>query len=61
MINTSSANKRIAKNTLIVYFRLLIVTIIGLLTSRFVLQALGVSDYGLYNVLGGIKVLNFEI
>lgn len=34
--------------------RLFIVTVIGLLTSRFVLQALGISDYGLYNVVGGV-------
>ena len=50
-------NKRIAKNTLIVYVRLFIVTIVGLMTSRFVLQALGVSDYGLYNVVGGVIAL----
>lgn len=56
--NTSQANnKRIAKNTLIVYMRLFIVTVVGLMTSRFVLQALGVSDYGLYNVVGGVIAL----
>lgn len=49
-----SDNKRIAKNTVIVYLRLFIVTIIGLITSRFVLQALGISDYGLYGIVGGI-------
>ena len=47
-------NRRIAKNTLIVYVRLFVVTIVGLLTSRFVLKALGISDYGLYNVVGGV-------
>lgn len=50
-------NKRIAKNTLIVYARLFIVTVIGLMTSRFVLQILGISDYGLYNVVGGVIAL----
>lgn len=52
-----TSNKRIAKNTLIVYVRLFIVTVVGLITSRFVLQALGVSDYGLYNVVGGVIAL----
>jgi len=47
-------NKLIAKNTIIVYIKLVAVTIIGLLSSRFVLQALGVSDYGLYNVVGSV-------
>ena len=54
---TQSNNKRIAKNTLIVYVRLFVVTVVGLMTSRFVLQALGVSDYGLYNVVGGVIAL----
>jgi len=47
-------NKIIAVNTIVMYARLIITTIIGLLTSRFVLQALGASDYGLYSVVGGI-------
>ena len=50
--NTSS-NKRIAKNTLFLYIRMLFLMIISLLTSRYVLQALGVTDYGIYNVVGG--------
>ena len=49
-----SDNSRIAKNSLILYFRLIIVSIIGLLSSRFILQALGASDFGLYSVVGGI-------
>ena len=49
-----NSNKRIAKNSLIVYFRLFVTTIIGLFTSRFVLKALGPSDYGLYGVVGGV-------
>lgn len=47
-------NKRIARNTLIVYARLIVTTIIGLFSSRFVLQILGVSDYGLYNVVAAV-------
>lgn len=55
-----SNNKRIAKNTLIVYIRLCTVMVVGLFTSRFVLQSLGVSDYGLYNVVGSVlAILSF--
>lgn len=50
-------NKRIAKNTLIVYARLIITTLLGLLSSRFVLAALGASDYGLYNVVGATVIM----
>lgn len=39
------------------YARLVVTTIVGVLTSRFVLQALGISDYGLYNVVGGVIAL----
>lgn len=51
---TSNNNKRIAKNTLFLYFRMILTMIVGLFTSRVVLQTLGVSDYGVYNVMGGI-------
>ena len=51
---SSDTNVKIAKNTVIVYIRLFVVTIIGLLSSRFVLRVLGVSDYGLYNIVGGV-------
>ena len=47
-------NKRIAKNTVYLYFRMLITMIVSLYTSRVVLKVLGVSDYGLYNVIGGV-------
>ena len=50
-------NRRIAKNTLIVYVRLVITTLLGLLSSRFVLAALGASDYGLYNVVGATVIM----
>lgn len=52
--NTVSNHKRIAKNTLLLYFRMFITMAIGLYTSRIVLQTLGISDYGVYNVVGGI-------
>ena len=50
---TDSNNKRIAKNTLFLYFRTLIVMAVNLYTGRVILSALGVEDYGVYNVLGG--------
>lgn len=50
-------NKRIVKNTAVVYTRLVITTLLGLVSSRFVLKALGASDFGLYNVVGSIVVI----
>lgn len=46
--------QRIAKNTIILYFRMFVMMAIGLYTSRIVLQTLGVKDYGTYNVVGGV-------
>lgn len=54
MSEKSSNNKRIAKNTLLLYMRSLIVMIITLYTSRVILHALGIEDYGLFNVVGGV-------
>lgn len=54
MISVSESNKHIAKNTLIVNIRLFVTMIVGLFTTRYVLLALGASDYGLYNVLAGV-------
>lgn len=53
----STGNKKIAINTFVIYARMIIGILIGLLTTRYVLKALGVSDYGLYNVLGGIVTM----
>lgn len=53
MISSNSNNKRIAKNTLLLYFRMIFLMCVSLYTSRVVLEALGVSDYGIYNVVGG--------
>lgn len=47
-------NKRIAKNTLLLYFRMILTMLVSLYTSRVVLDALGVSDYGIYSVVGGL-------
>lgn len=53
----SANNKRIAKNTLLLYIRMFVMMFIGLFTSRIILQALGVSDLGLYSVCGGVVAL----
>ena len=50
----SENNKRIARNTMILYIRTLFVMLISLYTSRVILQALGVEDYGVYQVVGGM-------
>lgn len=50
---SSVNNKRIAKNTLYLYFRTFFVMAVSIFTSRIVLDALGVEDYGIYNVVGG--------
>lgn len=50
-INTN--NKRIAKNTGILYLRMIFTMCVGLFTSRVVFNALGIEDYGLYNIVGG--------
>lgn len=56
MSNTKN-NKRIAKNTALLYLRLLFSMCISLFTSRVILNALGVEDFGIYNVVGGIVVM----
>ncbi|MDR2554005.1 MAG: hypothetical protein LBC64_01135 [Fibromonadaceae bacterium] len=53
----SENNRRIAKNTLFLYFRSILTLGVGLYTSREVLAQLGVSDFGVYNVVGGVIVL----
>lgn len=50
----SSSNKTIAKNTIFLYFRMMLTMVISLYTSRVVLQVLGVDDYGIYQAVGGI-------
>lgn len=46
-----------AKNTLALYFRMLFAMFVSLYTSRVVLNALGVSDFGIYNVVGGMVAI----
>lgn len=48
------ANKRVVKNTIFLYIRTFVSMLISLYTSRKILEALGVSDFGIYNVVGGV-------
>lgn len=52
----------IAKNTLYLYVRMFVTMCVSIYTSRIILQGLGVEDYGLYNVVGGVVgLMNFFI
>lgn len=57
MSSTTKNNKQIAKNTLLLYVRMLLLMIVNLYTSRLVLNALGIGDYGIYNVVGGMVAM----
>ena len=50
-------NKRIAKNTIVLYIRTLFVMLVSLYTSRVILEVLGVEDYGIYQVVGGVVAM----
>lgn len=51
---SSQNNRRIAKNTLMLYFRMILTMLVSLYTSRVILNTLGVEDFGIYNVVGGV-------
>ena len=57
MPQSSANNKRIAKNTMLLYGRMLFMMAVSLFTSRVTLAALGVTDYGIYNVVGGMVAM----
>lgn len=57
MANTSDNNKRIAKNTVMLYIRMFFTMAVSLFTSRVILQTLGVTDYGINNVVGGVVTM----
>ena len=57
MLQTSANNKLIAKNTLLLYLRMLFMMAVSLFTSRITLAALGITDYGIYNVVGGMVAM----
>lgn len=53
----TASSSRLMKNTILLYFRMALMMCINLYTSRIVLYALGVEDYGIYNVVGGVIVM----
>lgn len=55
--STSDNTKRIARNTILLYFRTLFTMVVTLYTSRVILNTLGVDDYGIYNVVGGFVAM----
>ena len=55
--NVSDNNKRIARNTVLLYVRMILIMIVTLYTSRVILQSLGVIDFGIYNVVGGVVAM----
>ena len=57
MATQSENTKRIAKNTLMLYVRMVFGMLVSLYTSRVVLNTLGVEDYGIYNVVGGFVTM----
>ncbi len=57
MTTQQENTKSIAKNTLMLYVRMLFGMLVSLYTSRVVLQALGAEDYGIYNVVGGFVAM----
>lgn len=54
MSQSSDNNKQIAKNTILFYMRMMVLALIGLYTSRVILQSLGVENYGINNVIAGL-------
>jgi len=57
IMSVKDNNRRIAKNTLLLYFRMLFTMGVTLYTSRITLNILGVVDYGIYNVVGGVVAM----
>lgn len=55
--NENSSNKRIAKNAVMLYLRMFLTMIVGFYTSRVVLDTLGVEDYGIYGIVGGVVAM----
>ena len=53
----SENSRRIARNTILLYFRMLVMLVIGLFTYRVILKALGVTDYGVYSAVGGVVTM----
>ena len=60
-MNTRDNNKRIAQNTLLLYIRMLLLMLVSLYTSRINLNALGIEDFGIYGVVGGLVSMFYII
>lgn len=56
MSDNTQNNKRIAKNTIYMYMRMLVMLFISLFTSRIIFNALGIENYGIYNVVGSVII-----
>ena len=61
MLDNSLSSKRIAKNSILLYIRMMVVMIINLYTVRLVLQALGAEDYGIYDVIAGVITMLISV
>lgn len=57
MADSNSTNTRIAKNTVVLFARMFVILLISLYTSRVVLQTLGVEDFGVFSIVGGVVVM----
>lgn len=53
----TNRGKKVAKNTALLYLRMIIVMMVSLFTSRVILVKLGVEDYGIYNIVGGVVAM----
>ena len=56
-MQSTATGKRIAKNTIMLYIRMLLTMAVSLYSSRIILRTLGVEDYGIYNVVGGVVAM----
>lgn len=56
-MDEKAKNKQIVKNTIVLYIRTIVILIVSLFTSRVVLNTLGVEDFGIYNVVGGVVTM----
>ena len=57
MSDNSSSNRRIARNTIFLTIRMVIVLCVNLFSTRIVLESLGVEDFGIYSVVGGLVTM----
>ncbi len=55
--NISEKSRRIARNTVLLYFRMGVMILIGLFTYRVIVRALGITDYGVYSAVGGVVIM----